>query len=81
MALGEAAQADKVARVVAVDQVNRQAELDDRVQRRGSDQVPAVQDRLGAEGLGFRDSSGKRLAMVVAVGNDTDLQGTPPRGF
>jgi hypothetical protein len=81
MRLRESAKAHDVAGVVAVDQVYRQSELDDRVQRRGRDQVTTVQDCLGAQGLGFGDCRGERLAMVVAVGNDADLQRAPPRAF
>jgi len=40
-----------------------------------------VQYRLGAERFRFRDGRGKRLAMVVAIGDDADFQISPPRAL
>jgi hypothetical protein len=37
-----------------------------------------MQYRLGAERFCLSDGRGERLAMVVAVGNDADLQIPPP---
>jgi hypothetical protein len=64
-----------------VNQVDRHTQADDRVQRRWRDQIPAVQHRLRAEGLCLGDCGGERLAMVVTVGDDADLQSEPPRAF
>jgi hypothetical protein len=40
-----------------------------------------MQHRLGAEGLGLGNGGGKRLPVIVAVGNNADLQVAPPRGL
>jgi hypothetical protein len=37
-----------------------------------------VQYGLRAQGFGFGDRGSKRFAMVMAVGNDADFQGSPP---
>jgi hypothetical protein len=37
-----------------------------------------MQHRLRAESFRFGDGGSERLAMVVAVGNDADLQVSPP---
>ena len=46
--LRKATKTEEVPGVVAVDQMDREAEADDRVERRGRDQIPAMQYRLGA---------------------------------
>ena len=79
MLLCEAAEMKEVAGVVAVDQVDRQAQADDRTQGRGCDQISAVQHRMCAQGLCLGNGGGERLTMVVAVGDNTDLQSEPPR--
>jgi hypothetical protein len=38
-----------------------------------------MQHCLGAEGLGLGDGGSKRFPVIVAVGNNADLQGAPPR--
>ena len=70
---------EQITGVVAVDQVDRQTEADNRVQRRGCDQVSAVQHRFSTERFCLGDCGSERLAMVVAVGDDADFQGGPPR--
>ena len=67
----------QVACVVAVNQVDRQAQSDYGVQRGGRNQVTTVQYRLSAECFRLRDGRRKRLAMVVTVGNDADFQVSP----
>jgi hypothetical protein len=70
-----------IARIVAVNQVDRQAQVKDRMQRGRRHQIAAVQHCLSAKRFRLRDSGGERLAMVVAVGNDADFQATPPRAL
>jgi hypothetical protein len=64
-----------------VNQVDRQSQSDDSVQRGRRHQIAAVQHRLGAKRFRLRDSRGERLAMVVAVGDNADFQTLPPRAF
>lgn len=67
-------QVKQVARIVAVDQVDRQAHVNDRMQGGRRNQIAAVQHHLGAERFCLRDGGGERLAVVVAVGDNADLQ-------
>ena len=76
--LREPGKVKQIARVVAVYQVDRQPQSDDRVQGGGRNQVAAVEDRLSAERFRLGDGRRERLAMVVAVGNDADFQAPPP---
>jgi len=73
----ESGQVIHVSRVVAVNQVNRQLQSDDRMQRGGRHQIAAVQHCLSAERFCFRDRRRERLAMVVAVGDNADFQTSP----
>jgi hypothetical protein len=77
--LGEPAQTEEIARVIPVNQVDGQSQRDDRIQRGRSHQIAAVQHGLRAERFRLCYGSGERLAVVVAVGNDADLQNLPPR--
>jgi hypothetical protein len=60
--------------------MDRQAHADDRVQGGRRHQVAAVENGLRPERLGLLDRGGKRLAMVVAVGDDADFQVGFPGG-
>jgi hypothetical protein len=75
--LREPGQVVEIAGVIAVDQVDRQPESDDRMQRGRSDQVAAVQDRAGAERFRFCDRRGQGFTVVVAVGDDANFQSGP----
>jgi hypothetical protein len=77
--MGKALEMEQVAGVVAVDQMDRQPDVEDGVQRRRRDQVAAVQHGLGSKGLCFGGGGGEGLAMIVAVGNDADFH-PEPRG-
>jgi hypothetical protein len=79
--LRESVQVKQVTCIVAVNQVDRQSQSDDRVQRGGRNQVAAVQYRLRTERFCLRDCRGERFAMVVAVGDDADFQIPPPRAL
>jgi len=63
----------RVAEVVAVDHVHRQAGGERRAQRLRADHVAAVDHRLRAGGLAGLDRGGERCGAVVAVGDDADL--------
>jgi hypothetical protein len=75
--LREPGQVIEIAGVVAVYEVYRQSQSDDGVQGRGRHQIAAVQHGRCPERLGFSDCRCERLAVVVAVGNDADLQVNP----
>jgi hypothetical protein len=79
--LREPGQVKQIARIVAVYQVDRQPHADDRVQRRGRDQIAAMQHHPCTEGFCFRDSRGERPAVIMTVGDDTDFQTAPPPAF
>jgi hypothetical protein len=64
-----------------VYQVDRQLQVEDRMQRGGRHQITAMQHRLGAQRFRLRDGCGERLAMVVAVGDNADFQTSPPRAL
>lgn len=68
----------QIASVVAVNQVDRQAQVDDRMQRGRRHEIAAMQHRLGAKGFRLRNGGGEQLAMVVTVGDDADFQAAPP---
>ena len=69
----EAGQDEHVARIVAVNHVDRQFELDDRMQSGRGDQVPAVQYCLGAQCFCLGDGGSQPFPMVVAVGDNADF--------
>lgn len=79
--LHELGKVEQVARIVAVNQVDRQAQVYDRVQSGGRHQIAAVQHYLSAKRFGLLYSGGKRFAVVVAVGDNADFQATPPRAL
>ena len=65
----------QIALVVAVHQMDRQPERDDRVQRRRRHQIAAVNDSFGAERFGVRDRGGEVTTVVMGIGNDADFHG------
>lgn len=69
---------EEVARVVAVNQMDRQFQTDDRMQGRRRDQIAAMQHCLGAELFRFGNGGSERFAVIVTVGDDADFQGPPP---
>ncbi len=69
----DAAQVIQVAGIVSVDHVNRQAELGDRVQGGGRNQIAAMQHHLGAEAFCLGDGGGQQAAVVVRVGDEADF--------
>lgn len=64
----------QVARVVAVNEVNRQSQPEDRMQRGGRYEVAAVQYGLRTQRFCLPGGRSERLAVVVAVGDDADSQ-------
>ena len=59
-----------------MNQVDRQSQSDDRVQRGWRHQIAAVQHCLSAERFRLRDGCCKWLAMIVAVRDNADFQMT-----
>ena len=55
--------------------VDRQTQRRDRVQRRGRDQIAAVQHGFGAARLGVGNCGGEMAAVVVGIRDDADFHG------
>jgi hypothetical protein len=72
---------EQITRVIAVNEVDWQAQTDDCMQGGRGHQIAAVQHGLSAQRFRFRNGRGERLAMVVTVGDDADFQAAPPRAL
>lgn len=79
--LHEFGKVEQVAGIVAMNQVDLQSQVDNRVQSGGRHEIAAVQHRQSAKRFGLFYSGGKRFAVVVAIGDNADFQATPPRAL
>src|SRR5689334_24519347 len=70
----------RIAQVVAMDDVQRQADRERGAQRLSADYIAAMNDRLGAHLLRALHRERERVGAVVAVGDDADFQRTSGRG-